>query len=217
MPATRRADDSEITGDAGERDDRGNARWLTPAGLVILAATVLGLAVRAFIVTRPGFLTSGTVEYDDGVYLGAAIRLLQGAMPYRDYAFLQPPGILVAAFPFALAARLGSTAAALALARVASVCASAACVPLAGNLIRHRGTFAALVTCGFLAVYPADVISARTLLLEPWMNVCCLLAVNLAFRHGRLRSTKWLAWAGVAFGFAAAIKFWAGLPAAVLL
>jgi hypothetical protein len=100
---------------------------------------------------------------------------------------------------------------------VASVCASTACIPLAGNLVRHRGTLATLVTCGFLAVYPADVITARTLLLEPWMNVCCLLAVNLAFRHGRLRSVKWLAWAGVALGFAAAIKFWAGLPAAALL
>jgi len=229
MPVTRRADGAafgETPEDPGhhvparspsarsaDRLRRGHAR----AGLVILVATVLGLAVRAFILTRPGFRTSGTVEYDDGVYLGAAIRLLQGALPYRDYAFVQPPGILITGLPFALTARLASASAALAFARVASVCASAACIPLAGRLVRHRGTLATLVTCGFLAVYPADVITARTLLLEPWMNVCCLLAVNLAFRNGRLRSAKWLAWAGVALGFAAAIKFWAGLPAAALL
>ncbi len=49
------------------------------------------------------------------------------------------------------------------------------------------------------------------------MNLFCLLAVTMAFRHGKLASPKWLGWAGVALGFATAIKFWAGLPAAVLL
>ncbi len=75
---------------------------MTPTGLAILAATVLALALRLFLVTRPGFLTSGTVEYDDGVYLGAALRLLHGALPYKDYAFVQPPGIVVVALPGAL-------------------------------------------------------------------------------------------------------------------
>jgi hypothetical protein len=189
----------------------------SPTGLVIAAATALGLAARGLLLTRHGFLTSGTVEYDDGVYLGAAIRLLQGTLPYRGFAFVQPPGILLVALPFALVARLVSTAAGLAVARVVTVCASAACVPLAGNLVRHRGIAATLVTCGFLAVYPVDVVTARTLLLEPWMNLCCLLAVNAAFRHGRLASTQRLAWAGALLGFAASVKFWAALPAAVLL
>ena len=75
---------------------------MPPAGLAILTATVLALALRLFLVTRPGFLTSGTVEYDDGVYLGAALRLLHGALPYKDYAFVQPPGIVVVALPGAL-------------------------------------------------------------------------------------------------------------------
>jgi alpha-1,2-mannosyltransferase len=189
----------------------------SPTVLVIAATTALGLAARGFLLTRHGFLTSGTVEYDDGVYLGAAIRLLQGTLPYRDFAFVQPPGILIVALPFALVARLASTAAGLAVARVVTVCASAACVPLAGNLVRHRGTVATLVTCGFLAVYPVDVVTARTLLLEPWMNLCCLLAVNAAFRHGRLASTRRLAWAGALLGFAASIKIWAAIPAVALL
>ena len=78
-------------------------RSMSPAGLAILTATVLALALRLFLVTRPGFLTSGTVEYDDGVYLGAALRLLHGALPYKDYAFVQPPGIIVVALPGAAA------------------------------------------------------------------------------------------------------------------
>lgn len=73
------------------------------------------------------------------------------------------------------------------------------------------------MTAGLLAVYPADVLSGRTLLLEPWMNLACLLAVTTAFREGRLASPRWLAWAGVAFGCAVAIKSWAAVPAVVLL
>ena len=29
--------------------------------------------------------------YDDGVYLGAATRLVHGVLPYRDFDFVQPP------------------------------------------------------------------------------------------------------------------------------
>ena len=230
MPAVRRArdgvpgDQAGVTpGDApGEPAGRAGGlgsrlRAMSPAGLAILTATVLALALRLFLVTRPGFLTSGTVEYDDGVYLGAALRLLHGALPYKDYAFVQPPGIIVVALPGALVGSLTSQATGLAAARILSVLASTACVPLAGRLVRHRGVLACAVAAGLLAVYPADVLSGRTLLLEPWMNLACLLAANAAFRDGRLASPRWLAWAGVAFGCGVAIKLWAAVPAAVLL
>ena len=226
MPAVRRARD-RVSGDQagltseGEGTGAGPVRRLrvvkTAAGLAILIATLLALALRLFLVTRPGFLTSGNVEYDDGVYLGASLRLLHGALPYKDYAFVQPPGIIVLALPGALIGSLTSQATGLAAARVLSVLASTACVPLAGRLVRHRGVIACAVTAGLLAVYPADVLSGRTLLLEPWMNLACLLAANAAFRDGRLKSPRWLALAGVAFGCGVAIKFWAAVPAAVLL
>jgi hypothetical protein len=191
-------------------------RW-TSAGLAILAATLLGFAVRVFLLSRPGFLTSGTVEYDDGIYLGTAMRLLHGALPYRDYAFVQPPGIVAVAFPAALVGSVTSQATGLAVARIASMLASTACVALAGRLVRHRGALVAGLTSGLLAVYPADVLAARTLLLEPWMNLCVLLAATAAFRDGRLASPRRLTWAGVALGCGAAIKYWAAIPALVLL
>ena len=159
----------------------------------MILATVLALALRLLILTRPGMLTDVT-EYDDGVYLGAAIRLTQGVLPYRDFAFVQPPGILLLMTPVALAGRIFSTATAMGIARVLTVCASAACVPLAGNLMRYRGLVATALTCGFLAVYPDGVFTARTVLLEPWMNVCCLIAANAAFSRGRLASPGRLAW-----------------------
>jgi alpha-1,2-mannosyltransferase len=205
--------------DNGARDRRGRvlAYWLSPAGLVIGGATVLALLLRGFLLSRSHFPTSGGVEYDDGVYLGEAIRLLHGDLPYRDYALIQPPGIAVLMLPAAIVARLASTTDGLVLARVASVAASCAGVALAGNLVRHRGTRVTLVTCGLLASYPADIMAARTLLLEPWMNLCALLAATAAFRDGRLASPRRLAVAGLILGFAATIKFWAGVPAAILL
>jgi alpha-1,2-mannosyltransferase len=229
MPAVRRTRDGVSGDQAGPAPDEGpfvpgdataRRQWLpavTPTGLVILIATALALALRLFLLARPGFATSGTVEYDDGVYLGASIRLLHGALPYKDYAFVQPPGIIVAGLPAALVGTLTSQATGLTVARVLTVLASTACVPLAGRLVRHRGPITCAVTAGLLAVYPADVLSSRTLLLEPWMNLACLLAATAAFRAGRLASPKWLAWAGVALGIGTAIKFWAAVPAVVLL
>jgi alpha-1,2-mannosyltransferase len=203
-------------GEAGPAGVRLFGHRLTPPGLVIVLATVLALALRLFTLTRAGFLT-GVSEYDDGVYLGAAIRLTQGTLPYRDFALVQPPGMLVLMTPAALVARLTTTATALAIARVLTVLVSTACVPLAGNLVRYRGALVTAVACGILAVYPDDIAAAHTLLLEPWMNLCCLLAANAAFRRGSIARPARLAWAGAALGVAGAVKFWAVVPAAVLL
>jgi hypothetical protein len=192
------------------------AYWLSPAGIVMLATTALALVIRVYTLTRPGYLT-GITEYDDGVYLGGAVRLLRGSLPYHDWAYVQPPGILLLMTPVALLAKVTTTAHAMAAARLLTVGASTACVPLAGSLLRYRGVFVTLVTCGVLAVYPDDITTAHTLILEPWMNVFCLAGVCLAFRRGRLASPRRLVWAGVAIGFAGAVKYWAALPALLLL
>ena len=192
------------------------AYWLTPPGVAIMIATAVAVGLRLFNLLRPGYLT-GVTEYDDGVYLGGSLRLIEGHLPYKDFAFIQPPGILLLMTPVALVAKIFTTVKGLALARVLTMVASSACVPLAGNLVRYRGTVVTVVTCGVLAVYPGDVTAAHTLLLEPWMNLVCLLAVNAAFRRGHLARPGRLAWAGLALGFACSIKFWAAAPAAVLL
>jgi alpha-1,2-mannosyltransferase len=178
--------------------------------------TLLALIIRIFVLTRPGFLTSVN-EYDDGVYIGAAIRLLQGSMPYHDYAFVQPPGIILVAAPSALVAQLTTSVAGLAVARILTALASAACVLLAGNLVRSRGPLVTAVTCGVLALYPDDITTAHTLLLEPWMNLLVLIGANVAFRNGQFGRPRNLLWAGVAIGAAGSIKYWAAAPAVILL
>jgi hypothetical protein len=119
--------------------------------------------------------------------------------------------------PVALLAKVSAVTSAMAAARLLTVGASAACVTLLGSLVRHRGAFVTLVACGVLAVYPDDIMAAHTVLLEPWMNLLVLAGACLAFRGGRLATPRRLTRAGVLFGVAGAVKYWAVLPALGLL
>lgn len=204
---------------AGLPEARGRgarAYWLSPPGLVMLAATGVALAIRIYLLTRVRYLT-GITEYDDGVYLGGAVSLVSGTVPYHGFAFVQPPGILLLMVPVALLAKVSAVTSAMAAARLLTVGASAACVTLLGSLVRHRGAFVTLVACGVLAVYPDDIMAAHTVLLEPWMNLLVLAGACVAFRGGRLAAPRRLTRAGVLFGVAGAVKYWAVLPALGLL
>ena len=138
------------------------ASWLTPVNLVIAAVTVLALGLRLFYLTRPGYLL-GVTEYDDGSYFGSAVRLVHGVLPYRDFVFVQPPGITLLMAPAALVSRVIGTDGGIAIARVLTMLAGAAGVAMTGLLVRHRGVLAALIACGVVAVYPDSVSSSHTL------------------------------------------------------
>ncbi|HEX6933754.1 MAG TPA: glycosyltransferase 87 family protein [Streptosporangiaceae bacterium] len=184
---------------------------------VIVIATLLAVGLRLYDLSRPGFLL-GINEYDEGTDFGSAIRLVHGALPYRDFIMVHPPGITLLMFPVALATRVTGTDAGMAVARVVTALASAAAVPLTGLLTRHRGPFATLVTCGVLAIFPDSVLASRTVLLEPWLVLFCLLGA-LAVCDGDqvASSTRRLLLGGVLFGFAGAVKVWAILPVVVIL
>ncbi len=187
-----------------------------PADLAIIAATLLALALRLWQLTRPGYLF-GLTEYDDGPYFGSAVRLVSGALPYRDFVLVQPPGITLLMTPAALAGKLAGTARAMAAGRILTALASTAGVPLTGLLVRHRGVVATTVACGFLAVYPDSVAAAHTVLVEPWLAVFCLAGAVAVFDGDRLAGARRLAWGGAAFGFAGAVEAWAIVPVLAVL
>jgi alpha-1,2-mannosyltransferase len=216
-----------VTGTAGTRivpaHLAARPAWPRRPGPVIAVAALLGLGLRIFQLTRPGYLT-GFTQYDDGVYIGNALRLVDGVIPYRDFAMVQPPGSMLLMVPAALGGKVFGSAWALAASRVLTVGADTASVVLAGLLVRHRGSLAAGVASGVYAVYPAALNASQSLFLEPWLNLFCLLGAVLLFdgdhlaghrdASGEHRSWR-VFWAGVCFGFAAAVKIWAVLPALV--
>jgi len=186
-----------------------------PTGAVIAIATVLGLGLRLYQLSRPGFLLSVT-EYDDGPYFGSALRLVSGVIPYRDFLLVQPPGITLLMVPSALLGKLTGTAWAMASGRLLTVLASTACITLAGLLTRHRGIVAVTVACGVTAIFPDAVRASHTVLVEPWVTFFCLLGALAVFDGDRpTASRKRLVWGGVAFGFAGAVEVWAIFPLAV--
>jgi alpha-1,2-mannosyltransferase len=215
------------------------AAWPLRPGVVIALATVLGFGLRAFQLSRPGYLT-GFTQYDDGVYIGNALRLVNGVIPYRDFAMVQPPGSMLLMVPAALLGKAFGSAWGLAAGRILTLGADTANVALVGLLVRHRGALAAGVASGGYAVYPAALNASQSLFLEPWLNLFCLLGALLLFdgdqlagqraqgvqgvqgvqgirgRRSRAGSRR-PAWAGVCFGFAAAVKIWAVVPALVAL
>ena len=193
--------------------------WPLRPGVVITVAALLGLGLRIFQLTRPGYLT-GFTQYDDGVYIGNALRLVSGVIPYRDFAMVQPPGSMLLMVPAALVGKAFGSMSALATARILTVGADTANVVLAGLLVRHRGPLAAGVASGGYAVYPAALNASQSLFLEPWLNLFCLLGAVLLFDGDQLAGRRVPGdrrpfWAGVCFGFAAAVKIWAVVPALV--
>ena len=197
---------------------RGIRAWLTPVNIVIVVTTLLALGLRAYQLAGPGYLL-GVTEYDDGSYFGSAIHLVHGALPYRDFVFVQPPGITLLMTPIALVVKAtGSTVWGLAIGRILTTVASAAGVLLVGLLVRHRGLPATILACGLLAIYPDSVRTARTVLLEPWLVLFCLLGALAVFDADRITgSRRRLVLGGLALGFAGAIEAWAIMPALVIL
>ena len=199
--------------------------------MVIAACAALALLLRAYQLSRPGYLL-GVTEYDDGAMFGDTLQFVSGVIPYRDFQMVQPPGIMLIMAPAALLAKVIGAAHGLAVARILTVGADTVNVVLLGLLVRHRGALTAGIACGLYAVYPDALVASHTMLLEPWLNLCCLLAALALFdgdrlagtgtrvtpdtaRAPRLSDTARLAWAGAAFGFGADVKIWALAPLGV--
>ncbi|MDQ1530641.1 MAG: alpha,2-mannosyltransferase, partial [Microbacteriaceae bacterium] len=184
--------------------------------LLLIAVAGIGFVARFLVETRHGGHL-GVGAYDDGVYYAAAAQLLHGHLPYRDYLFVQPPGIAVLLTPFPLLARLVGDPAAMYSLRVAFELLGGLNAALAAAGLRRFG-WPASVTGGFLyAVFFPAVYDERTALLEPLGSTGMLVAVLVLglVRDGRL-APKWLALCGVALGLAIDVKIWYIVPLAVI-
>jgi hypothetical protein len=206
----------EPQGDSAAASPLRRAGLSSPVGLIIAVAALLALALRLYQLSRPGFLLSVN-EYDDGPYFGSAVRLVNGAAPYRDFLMVQPPGITLLMLPVALISKATGTAWGMAIGRILTALAGAVAVALAGLLVRHRGALATIIVCGVMAVYPDSIQAAKTILVEPWLVLFCLIGALAVFDgDGFTTSRRRLIWGGVAFGFGAVVEPWAIFPVIIV-
>ena len=197
-----------------------SSRRARTADLAPYAAGLVALGIGCYQMSLPHVLTGVlgyNLGYDDGVYAGVSIRLVHGVLPYRDFVFVQPPGIAYILAPFsALGVVLGSHAA-LILDRCLTVVVVAANAVLAGRLLRPAGRLAMIVASFALAVWPLAVAVDRGVELEPYVVFFALLGALVLFARGGDPSHRRLLLAGALLGFAVVVKTWGVLPAAAAL
>ncbi len=181
--------------------------WTRPCTPQLGASDAHPSAHALLLLPYRGANSLGAVrEYDDGVHLASAINLLHGQIAYRDFTFLQPPGITLALTPFALLGEHVGQLTAMALARFAILLISILTVRLVVQLSRGPRLWTLLV--GGLFVISTDVlISERTVLLEPFIDVSAVVGAAIFAR--RDLSPRSVTLAGVVFGVGCSFKLFA--------
>ncbi len=164
-----------------------------PAGLstrsrrLVVAFVVVAVGLRVY----PWFLPHvflGVMENDDAIHYASAQMLLHGRLPYRDFLFLQPPGIAVLLLPFAGLGELFGHPVGLAAGRVAMIGVTLLnlrlVADLAGRGLRAGAREVSVVTAVALyAVMPDAVVAEHTVMLEPLTTLFGLSAVTFLLRH----------------------------------
>ncbi|MFZ5471228.1 MAG: glycosyltransferase family 39 protein [Myxococcota bacterium] len=183
------------------------ARWAAAA------VALFAFLWRVYPFWRHGAFGVAT-DYDEGVYFSAASLLLQGELPYRDFTFVHPPGLIAflsltsawATHPFG--PEVGFT-----LARWVAALVAAVNVLLVFRLTeRWTGAAGGLVAAALYATYPELVIVERGPFLEPVLNLACLSMAAALQKAESLESAghqRWLLVAGVLGGLAVTVKVWA--------
>jgi alpha-1,2-mannosyltransferase len=171
---------------------------------------VLALLARLLPMLR-GRGIGGIPGYDDGVYFGAAENLVFGRLPYRDFAFLHPPGIIVVLSPFAELSRLTTDIRGFTAAQLAFICVGAANAVFVFLVARRNGPIAGVFAGTFYALWGPATFAERTTLLEPLVTLGLLVGL---YCLGDLRTTspRRALLGGVALGLAASVKIWGVVP-----
>ncbi|MGI8457406.1 MAG: glycosyltransferase 87 family protein [Propionibacteriaceae bacterium] len=165
---------------------------------------------------------SGIGNYDDTVYFGSAVALVNAQVPYRDFLLLHPPGTVVALVPAALVARLTTEGLGLALARLSWMVMGSLSAVLVARLLRPAGRSASLIGgLAYALSFPA-IYTELTTQLQGLQNFCLLAGLLLlrrvteSTRSTDVRRWRLLLLAGGVIGLGATAKIW-GLVAVLLI
>ena len=196
-------------------------------GLPVLAVVaVLALVNRLLPVLRGGGL-DGVLGYDDAVYYAGAVALVHGQVPYEDFLFLHPPGVLLALAPIAALGRGVGETPGWEISRILWMLLGCLTSVIIAACLLRLGRLAALAGGCAYALFPGAVLVERTTMVEGLTNLC--LAGALALVIGVLSSTDpgaepqlvggpvpGLLLAGALLGLSAASKIWGIVPLVVI-
>ncbi len=183
------------------------ARWWVG---IVSGAVAAGLRLATFL---PGFSLRRVLSYDDSAYFAGAQMFVEGHFPYRTFPFLQPPGTVLVASPFALVGRLLGGDIGLASLRVAIIVMAAATCVLIADLLRPYGVVASLGGSLLYASQGVVVLASRTFYLESFLAFAVIWTFWLLRRDGDGRRRYFLI--GLVLGVACGVKTWAGVDVAV--
>jgi alpha-1,2-mannosyltransferase len=203
-------------GHAGTAPARRRSRLTDPSLALVAGVAMLAFGARLLIVLRGGGL-HGLHGYDDGVYYSGAASLVFGRLPYRDFLFLHPPGVLLALAPFAELGRITSDPTGFAVARVAFMAVGALNAALVTRLAARAGKVAAVVAGLLYALWLPSMLAERTTLLEPLVTTALLGGLLLLSSLRGEPSTRRALLAGAVLGAGACVKLWGAVPLAVVV
>jgi alpha-1,2-mannosyltransferase len=189
--------------------------WLLVAGLA--AVFCVAFTARLVPLLRGGGLHA-MGNYDDGVHYAAAMGLVHGLLPYRDFLFLHPPGIALLVAPFAWLAELLGEPDAMLVARLCWMALGGLNAVLCGLVLLPLGRLAAVVTALMYAVYFGAVYVEHTVLLEPPATTVLLLAlvITRALGSGEGLGTAHYVVAGLLLGLSPTVKIWGVLAVLIV-
>ena len=178
-------------------------------GCALAGIFALAVTVRLTGVLRAAGLY-GLGNYDDGVHVAAALGLVNGLLPYRDFLLLHPPGVVLCLAPFAALSWLVGEPDAMAVARVSWMLLGGLNAILCGLVLKPVSRVAALVAALFYALSLGAVYVEHTTLLEAPATTALLLAVTITRLLGSAEGIRHrnYALAGLLLGLSPVLKIW---------
>ena len=177
------------------------------AGLI--GIFVLAVTVRLVGVFRGGGLYARG-NYDDGVHFAAAMGLVNGLLPYRDFLLLHPPGVVLFLAPFALLSWVSGEPDAVAVARLSWMVLGGVNAVLCGLVLRPLSRLAGLVAALYYALSLGAIYVEHTTLLEPPATTLLLVTLVLTRLLGSgdgIRTRHYVV-AGLLLGVSPVLKIW---------
>lgn len=169
----------------------------------------MAVAIRLFGSLRGSGLY-GLGNYDDGVHVAAALGLVNGLLPYRDFLLLHPPGVVLVLAPFAALSWLIGEPDAMAVARVSWMVLGGVNAVLCALVLRPVSRAAGVLAGLFYALSIGAIYVEHTALLEPPATTVLLAALvtTRLLGSGDGITTRRYVIAGLLLGMSPVLKIW---------